>query len=1027
MIENIDKCLQCLAAKGVNTEGLLAKDIREGNLKAVLGLFFSLSRFKQQLQQQQQQQKQTAAAGKQPTSTTHKPTTASTQHKVQSSSQSQQATQRQQPQRQLAAPTTQAGQKRQTASLSHKQSGNLQSQSSAGQRLATPKPQTTPRSSSQVRPPASKSPYSAVPSPYQTGAKAQGKPSGPSTQLGAQQRKAGASTTSLASSRLERSRATSQKSNSSSHRNSSSSDMSSRIPTFNKGPRSTQGSGVPQRGQLEKGRVPSSSASTPTQGAIQTSSTTSSQGTSLPNGASTPSNLQPPTRTASQIRTLTPSASKASSSAQQKQQKQQLKLQQQQQKQQQQQQQQQQQSQQTPKSPNKSSMLTKLKFFGKEHAGKEQNTTPKTNGVPKPATTTINNSSSESTSLTQPPKDAAASRNRTAVQERPAQDKSRTSSSLKKHGSSSSIGTTASNASSSGGGGTGGAAPPAAAQSTPPSPGSSLGSSSPKNALKAVAQKTIGRAFGGGKTKPVTKPAPGKPLKDDLGVRGEPVGSADTPRVETPRSNEANAKASTKSKLSPPGGKPTSIKQIQTAASTKTKLPGPGQGQATIATPGQTPPRGIPKPGSAPAGPKTGLKTPTSYQTLPKISNMNGTKQLEEEGNNASFTRGGAYSTFPGPGNTKQKNGEVTSMTEMRTQDDTASRQPSCKPKNEARSPDTARLPASPSHGAQRSPANTATVAPFNYTGSRPMSKECSELSIASASMSDSSLGTPIQSQNSVSSSNSQSSDNSVVYRPREDGDYCTSVYKNDKVVTTFGTPPTQPRAAKSYSDVRPNNMDLTVMSVQTPPTSRTTKETTFGDSVTTQLRNHRSPTGSSKSNQSPQGSPRTQRSAIATYGASAARLNNLSSLPLQIPSMPVQGDAPYSAYSYRSGGVPQRFVPAPSLTRLYSNSMRRTTSNRSHLSDLQYTEQPILDDDDMYDEDIGSGYVSDGDILHRNAQLSDIASGYMSEGGGFLYAKRLGTGGSRLRDGMAAVREFLQKDVDLSDEESYQTHYCSD
>ncbi|XP_023808053.1 neuron navigator 2 isoform X2 [Oryzias latipes] len=51
MIENIDTCLTFLAAKGVNIQGLSAEEIRNGNLKAILGLFFSLSRYKQQQQQ----------------------------------------------------------------------------------------------------------------------------------------------------------------------------------------------------------------------------------------------------------------------------------------------------------------------------------------------------------------------------------------------------------------------------------------------------------------------------------------------------------------------------------------------------------------------------------------------------------------------------------------------------------------------------------------------------------------------------------------------------------------------------------------------------------------------------------------------------------------------------------------------------------------------------------------------------------------------------------------------------------------
>ncbi|XP_076399480.1 neuron navigator 2 isoform X4 [Peromyscus maniculatus bairdii] len=56
MIENIDACLNFLAAKGINTQGLSAEEIRNGNLKAILGLFFSLSRYKQQQQQQPQKQ-----------------------------------------------------------------------------------------------------------------------------------------------------------------------------------------------------------------------------------------------------------------------------------------------------------------------------------------------------------------------------------------------------------------------------------------------------------------------------------------------------------------------------------------------------------------------------------------------------------------------------------------------------------------------------------------------------------------------------------------------------------------------------------------------------------------------------------------------------------------------------------------------------------------------------------------------------------------------------------------------------------
>uniref|UniRef100_A0A8C9U6B5 Neuron navigator 3 n=1 Tax=Scleropages formosus TaxID=113540 RepID=A0A8C9U6B5_SCLFO len=54
MIENVDACLSFLQARGVNIQGLSAEEIRNGNLKTILGLFFSLSRYKQQQQHQQQ-------------------------------------------------------------------------------------------------------------------------------------------------------------------------------------------------------------------------------------------------------------------------------------------------------------------------------------------------------------------------------------------------------------------------------------------------------------------------------------------------------------------------------------------------------------------------------------------------------------------------------------------------------------------------------------------------------------------------------------------------------------------------------------------------------------------------------------------------------------------------------------------------------------------------------------------------------------------------------------------------------------
>uniref|UniRef100_A0A3B1J2R7 Neuron navigator 3 n=1 Tax=Astyanax mexicanus TaxID=7994 RepID=A0A3B1J2R7_ASTMX len=54
MIENVEACLTFLEARGVSVQSLTAEEVCKGNLKSILGLFFILSRYKQQQQQQQQ-------------------------------------------------------------------------------------------------------------------------------------------------------------------------------------------------------------------------------------------------------------------------------------------------------------------------------------------------------------------------------------------------------------------------------------------------------------------------------------------------------------------------------------------------------------------------------------------------------------------------------------------------------------------------------------------------------------------------------------------------------------------------------------------------------------------------------------------------------------------------------------------------------------------------------------------------------------------------------------------------------------
>jgi neuron navigator 2 len=65
---------------------------------------------------------------------------------------------------------------------------------------------------------------------------------------------------------------------------------------------------------------------------------------------------------------------------------------------------------------------------------------------------------------------------------------------------------------------------------------------------------------------------------------------------------------------------------------------------------------------------------------------------------------------------------------------------------------------------------------------------------------------------------------------------------------------------------------------------------------------------------------------------------------------------------------------------------------------------------------DVAAGYMSDGDIL-RSSHVDDINSGYMSEGGASLYAKRMQ---QRFREGIMAVKECMQNSSGMPDDERY-------
>ncbi|XP_036367789.1 neuron navigator 2-like isoform X5 [Octopus sinensis] len=88
------------------------------------------------------------------------------------------------------------------------------------------------------------------------------------------------------------------------------------------------------------------------------------------------------------------------------------------------------------------------------------------------------------------------------------------------------------------------------------------------------------------------------------------------------------------------------------------------------------------------------------------------------------------------------------------------------------------------------------------------------------------------------------------------------------------------------------------------------------------------------------------------------------------------------------------------------SSSIKRAMSSGGQSA----LESDYASDLDTYD--YISGYVSDGDIL-RSRGCDDMGSGYLSEGGASLYARRLQ---QRFREGMQAVKECMQKSSGILD-----------
>ncbi|XP_067301313.1 neuron navigator 2 isoform X3 [Pseudorasbora parva] len=188
-------------------------------------------------------------------------------------------------------------------------------------------------------------------------------------------------------------------------------------------------------------------------------------------------------------------------------------------------------------------------------------------------------------------------------------------------------------------------------------------------------------------------------------------------------------------------------------------------------------------------------------------------------------------------------------------------------------------------------------------------------------------------------------------------------------------------RTVKNIADLR-QNLEETMSSLRGTQVTHSTLETTFDGGVTTEM--------SSRS--------------ILSMASRSAPLSWASRMGQSSPRLQA-GDAPSvgNGYQSRSGGV------ASGQGRyLYQAPLRKQLAARgSALCGLELGDRV----EDLELAGVGlemSGYMSDGDVLAKNARTDELTSGYMTDGGLSLYSRRL----NRLPDGMAMVRESLQRNA---------------
>uniref|UniRef100_A0A8C4UL95 Neuron navigator 2 n=1 Tax=Falco tinnunculus TaxID=100819 RepID=A0A8C4UL95_FALTI len=192
-------------------------------------------------------------------------------------------------------------------------------------------------------------------------------------------------------------------------------------------------------------------------------------------------------------------------------------------------------------------------------------------------------------------------------------------------------------------------------------------------------------------------------------------------------------------------------------------------------------------------------------------------------------------------------------------------------------------------------------------------------------------------------------------------------------------------RTVKNIADLR-QNLEETMSSLRGTQVTHSTLETTFDTNVTTEI------SGRSILSLTGRPTPLSWR-----LGQSSPRLQ--------------AGDAPSMGNGYPPRGNASRFINTESGRYMYSAPLRRQLASRG--SSVCHVDISDKGSDEMDLEGItmdATGYMSDGDVLGKNIRADDITSGYMTDGGLGLYTRRL----NRLPDGMAAVRETMQRNTSL-------------